>query len=174
MEDTPLNNLLPGDDWEGKKDHVYGRTLACCIPLRLTASSWQLLLISSRSGGGMLFPKGGWETDTGETLDHAAVREAYEEGGVTGTLETPHFATFEYQSSKPVSSSPISNSRKVYVYVLFVEKEHEEWPEQHARTRQWVDIDINQADAVAAMLKHEWMRDAWNVFIKDHYKRIHG
>ena len=45
----------------------------------------EVLLISSRSGKGHVFPKGGWEKDEG--LRDAAMRETVEEAGVRGELE---------------------------------------------------------------------------------------
>ncbi|GJV00911.1 NUDIX hydrolase 16, mitochondrial [Tanacetum coccineum] len=44
----------------------------------------EVLMINSTSGPGLLFPKGGWEND--ETVEEAAVREAWEEAGVRGDL----------------------------------------------------------------------------------------
>jgi diphosphoinositol-polyphosphate diphosphatase len=42
-------------------------------------------MITSQRGEGLLFPKGGWETD--ETVEEAACREALEEAGVRGLLQ---------------------------------------------------------------------------------------
>ena len=44
-----------------------------------------MLLISSRGGKGLVFPKGGWEQD--EDVQAAAARETVEEAGVRGELE---------------------------------------------------------------------------------------
>lgn len=42
----------------------------------------RLVLVSSRSSGKWVLPKGGWELD--ETAEAAAAREGYEEAGVLG------------------------------------------------------------------------------------------
>ncbi|XP_028770054.1 nudix hydrolase 16, mitochondrial isoform X2 [Neltuma alba] len=71
------------------------RLVAGCIPFRYRISDnsgesgsekiIEVLMISSQSGPGLLFPKGGWEND--ETVEEAAVREAIEEAGVRGELK---------------------------------------------------------------------------------------
>lgn len=45
----------------------------------------RVLLIGASSGGGLVLPKGGWETD--ETVQDAARRETVEEAGVRGDIE---------------------------------------------------------------------------------------
>jgi diphosphoinositol-polyphosphate diphosphatase len=70
-----------------------------CIPFRYVNSDKdgnsesgkviQVLMISSSSGPGLLFPKGGWEND--ETVREAAAREAVEEAGVRGILMVKPF-----------------------------------------------------------------------------------
>ncbi|KAJ0045067.1 hypothetical protein Pint_05225 [Pistacia integerrima] len=69
------------------------RLVAGCIPFRYRNAECgnddsekivEVLMISSTSGPGLLFPKGGWEND--ETVEQAAEREAVEEAGVRGQL----------------------------------------------------------------------------------------
>ncbi|CAA2991977.1 nudix hydrolase 16, mitochondrial [Olea europaea subsp. europaea] len=62
------------------------RLVAGCIPYRYRDSEKivEVLMINSPSGPGLLFPKGGWETD--ETDQQAAIREAIEEAGVQGKI----------------------------------------------------------------------------------------
>lgn len=82
------------------------RLLAGCIPARLkqqqlphgstaapelslssasSADDVEVLMITSRGGAGMVFPKGGWEAD--ESVEGAALRETVEEAGVRGVIE---------------------------------------------------------------------------------------
>ncbi len=153
-----------------------GRQLACCIPVRggeADGAPLEVLLVSSRrctrrteavagQGGevcpqpNLVFPKGGWEPD--ETLWEAAVREAYEEAGVSGRLETPHVDTFSYESLKDRhDKGGHSRQRTVYVFVLYVTKEHIEWPEKDSRKRIWVKLA-----SVSERLKHDWMRSVFD------------
>lgn len=156
-----------------------GRRLACCIPIRGGGSGErrsdhpvECLLVSSRRcalrrpdagtppSSNLVFPKGGWEAN--ETLVEAAEREAFEEAGVRGRLETPHVDVFEYESLKHPEERREKNSgtqytysrhRTVYVFVLHVTTEHEEWPEQESRSRVWVPVH-----EVRGKLKHAWMQ----------------
>ena len=63
-----------------------------CIPVRISpdGSHLQVLLITSRGGKGLVFPKGGWEQD--EDVQAAAARETVEEAGVRGELEVRSLA----------------------------------------------------------------------------------
>lgn len=45
----------------------------------------EVLMITTRGGQSLVFPKGGWESD--ETVETAAQRETMEEAGVRGELE---------------------------------------------------------------------------------------
>jgi 8-oxo-dGTP pyrophosphatase MutT (NUDIX family) len=104
----------------------------------------------------LVFPKGGWESD--ETLLDAAVREAYEEAGVSGRLETPHVDMFSYESLKDrPDKGGHSRQRTVYVFVLHVTTEHSVWPEKDSRNRVWVPVS-----SVSGRLKHEWMRTVFD------------
>lgn len=151
-----------------------GRLLACCVPITfknevykgshgsssafLPTEHYQeaynkevrVLLVSSRSGQGMLLPKGGWEE--GETVSHAAQREAYEEAGIRGELEQPYFGIYEFTSMKQGSGS---TKRKVFVFLMHVREELDSWPEMEARNREWFDV----ADAIDKV-KHPWMAKA--------------
>ena len=104
----------------------------------------------------MVFPKGGWEPD--ESLFEAAEREAFEEAGVSGRLETPHVDEFQYESLKDrPDKGGHTRARTVYVFVLDVMTEHAEWPEKDSRTRVWV-----RAASVRGLLKHEWMKEVFD------------
>lgn len=136
------------------------RTLACCIPIRqrrgsagVTLDNVQVMLVSSRrEGKELLFPKGGWEN--GESIYAAAEREAFEEAGIKGVLEKPHFAVYEYHSRKKKEPNGESSERIVYVFLLHVHEELEEWPEK-VRTRHWMDVH-----RAKGQLKHAWMKQA--------------
>lgn len=138
------------------------RLLAGCIPFKyqyseessdiLSEKIVEVLMISSNSGPGLLFPKGGWEND--ETVEEAATREALEEAGVRGDLL--HLLGDYYFTSKTLrdESSP-AGLCKVTMYALFVKEELDCWPEQNLRQRSW--LTVSEADECC---RHSWMKKA--------------
>ncbi|XP_066398859.1 nudix hydrolase 16, mitochondrial-like [Miscanthus floridulus] len=85
------------------------RLVAGCIPFRYREINdeasddeqkklVEVLIISSQSGPGLLFPKGGWEND--ETVEEAAAREAIEEAGVRGDL-VQLLGFYDFKSKQP-------------------------------------------------------------------------
>lgn len=158
-----------------------GRRLACCIPVRGgegTGRPVEFLLVSSRRCArgsrvdgrrddvreegerNLVFPKGGWEAD--ETLFEAAEREAFEEAGVSGRLETPFVDQFSYESLKDRPDKGHTRARTVYVFVLNVTEEHADWPEKDSRTRAWL-----RAGEVRRRLKHDYMRQVFDSLCAD-------
>ena len=150
---------------------------------KLTAENVRVLLVTSRSGAGLVFPKGGWETD--ESCEAAAARETVEEAGVRGDLEPEPLGTFRFASSKNnenvVNGSGEGNgaggaggggggerqqskkSSAATMFALRVREELEEWPESGQRCRVW----LSPGDALAAC-KHAWMREALGVWAARH------
>ncbi|XP_009135239.1 nudix hydrolase 16, mitochondrial isoform X1 [Brassica rapa] len=137
------------------------RLVAGCIPFRyLNSESGKVvhvLMISSSSGPGLLFPKGGWEND--ETVREAAVREAVEEAGVRGILMVTFLKDFlgdyEFKSKTHQDECSPEGLCKAAMYALYVKEELETWPEQKTRTRTWLTIE----EAVENC-RHAWMKDA--------------
>ena len=110
-------------------------------------------MVSNKHGDGMIFPKGGWETD--ETSEEAAARESMEEAGVRGDLEfLGEFCFSSRKKGKEGKKGPQA-SCIAQVYVMHVTEEMEVWPEQTTRHRSW----CHPREAIAKC-KHEWMRDA--------------
>ncbi|WOG98034.1 hypothetical protein DCAR_0417375 [Daucus carota subsp. sativus] len=128
------------------------RLIAGCIPFRYKYSETddgepsekniEVLMISSTSGPGLLFPKGGWEND--ETVKEAAVREAVEEAGVRGDLK--HFLGEYYFKSKTLQDefSP-EGLCKAAMYALLVKEELDSWPEK---------------SLPGECCRHSWMKEA--------------
>ena len=110
-------------------------------------------MVSNRHGDGLIFPKGGWETD--ETAEEAAARESMEEAGVRGGTCT-YVGEFTFKSRK---KALLNGGKKATclarVFVMQVTEEMSEWPECGTRTRTWLPA----VDAIA-QCKHDWMRDA--------------
>ena len=112
-----------------------------------------MCMVSNRHNDGLIFPKGGWETD--ETAEEAAARESMEEAGVRGGTCT-YVGEFTFKSRKKAA---LNGGKKATclarVFVMNVTEEMEAWPEQSTRQRRW----CTPTHAVASC-KHEWMRDA--------------
>lgn len=137
------------------------RLIAGCIPFKnkivkgddgSSKNIVEVLMISSTSGPGLLFPKGGWEND--ETAEEAAIREAVEEAGVRGELM--HFLGYYSFKSKTLQDecSPEGLCR-ASMYALKVEEELDSWPEKSCRERTWLAVP-----AAIERCRHAWMREA--------------
>ncbi|KAG0469885.1 hypothetical protein HPP92_016585 [Vanilla planifolia] len=137
-----------------------GRQLQRCIPYKFTVDcssdndllrSMEVLVISSQKGYGMMFPKGGWESD--ETIKQAAAREALEEAGVQGNVER-RLGKWKYKSS-------IQAMNEGFMFPLNVTEELVHWPEMSARQRRWVSV----AEAREGCT-HQWMREALDRLVR--------
>ncbi|KAG7654719.1 NUDIX hydrolase domain [Arabidopsis suecica] len=140
-------------------DHAGYRQVVGCVPYRykkqevngVETQVIQVLLVSAQKGKGMLFPKGGWETD--ESMEEAALRETIEEAGVTGELEEK-LGKWQYKSKR---HSIIHDG---YMFALLVSQEFERWPEAEMRQRRWVSLD-----EAREVCQNWWMREALEAFI---------
>ncbi|CAM6088577.1 unnamed protein product [Calypogeia fissa] len=137
------------------------RLVAGCIPYRVgspgvsngeSEQNVEVLMITSQRGEGLLFPKGGWETD--ETVEEAALREALEEAGVRGILKEK-LGTWDFKSKRQQGESCPEGLCRANMFALSVTEQLDTWPEQHARQRQWFPL----ADAIE-QCRVEWMQDA--------------
>ncbi|XP_054814977.1 nudix hydrolase 16, mitochondrial-like [Prosopis cineraria] len=146
------------------------RLVAGCIPFRYRISNSsgesssekiiEVLMISSQSGPGLLFPKGGWEND--ETVKEAAAREAIEEAGVRGELKD-FLGFYEFRSKTHQDEFSPEGLCKAAMFALHVKEELESWPEQSTRNRSWLTVP-----EAFERCRHEWMRDALDSFSKCH------
>lgn len=103
------------------------------LPYRVRNGALSVMLITSRETGRWVIPKGWPENDL--QPHQVATREAYEEAGLKGRVETAPFAAFEYLKR-------LANEKRrhctVLVFPLRVEEELDVWPEMHERRRQWM------------------------------------
>jgi len=132
---------------------------AAALPLRAVDGELRVLLVTARSDGRWLLPKG-WIED-GETPARSAAREAFEEAGVTGMLDPRPVGAFRYAKSMPQGYAVRSH---VTVFPLAVHEELDDWPEEAERTREWFALD-GARDAVgdrglARLLKRFHRREA--------------
>jgi len=100
------------------------------IPYRKKNGKPEVLLITSRSKGNWIIPKGIIEIDL--RPEHSAAKEAMEEAGVLGKVGDKIVGKFEYRKWGGTCS--------VKVYPLLVEKILDEWAEKEMRTRRWFSL----------------------------------
>ncbi|PNW87043.1 hypothetical protein CHLRE_02g106500v5 [Chlamydomonas reinhardtii] len=169
--------LLPGGPVPdvsrvGRHKQRYGdsgeRLVAGCIPVKFSgcpksAEHVQVCMITTTSGKGLVFPKGGWEDD--ESVESAAQRETVEEAGVRGMLEEPLLGVFPFTSGKYYiqegQSAATPGRCKAYIYVMHVAEELPCWPESNDRQRVWCSIS-----EAARQCKHQWMREALQAWVR--------
>lgn len=113
---------------------------AAAIPFRIRKGKLEVLLITSRSSGKWIVPKG--MIDPGFTAAEAAQQEAYEEAGVKGPIEEA-LGSFVY--------TKWARTCEVQVFSLRVDEVLDHWEEEDSRTRRWVPADkaaelVNQPD----------------------------
>ena len=104
---------------------------AAVIPYRLRCGAIEALLITTRSKGRWIVPKGWIEKHLGSPV--SAEKEALEEAGVRGQVSSTALGCYRHGSS---DGDPI-----VEVFLMRVECELRSWPDQAERTRQWVPLE---------------------------------
>lgn len=106
---------------------------AGAIPYSLVDGQVRVLMVTSRDTGRWLIPKG--YIDDGLTPAATAAKEAYEEAGIKGVLESDMplgFFTY-FKKLKSGEDRPAS----VQVFLLRVEKQCKKWPEMKQRKLAW-------------------------------------
>lgn len=96
------------------------------IPYRLVGSGLEVLLITSRSSGDWIVPKG--MVDPGFTPEEAALQEAWEEAGVRGKLG-PYLGCLETSKGRMAV--------RIQLFALPVTEVTDKWLERHYRRRRW-------------------------------------
>ncbi|KAI7745806.1 hypothetical protein M8C21_027678 [Ambrosia artemisiifolia] len=138
------------------------RQVVGCIPYRIKGSKMgsddkledalEVLVISAqRKGKGMLFPKGGWESD--ESIVEAAKRESVEEAGVLGKVEGA-LGTWCFKSKGNDSYY------EGHMFPLLVEEQLDFWPEKNIRQRQWVSVP-----KAKEVCQYSWMKEALDLLV---------
>jgi len=110
-----------------------GRQQYAALPIRVTEhGSTEVLLLTSRGTGRWVIPKG-WPIRKLRPSATAA-REAYEEAGIEGTIQSDaHIGSYRYAKSIHESEVEIA----VKVFLLRVERQLEIWPERAERETRW-------------------------------------
>lgn len=113
------------------------------LPLQTGALPWRLsqggkpevLLVTGRRSGRWMIPKG-WPM-AGKSLADAAAREAFEEAGISGTVDPRPLGSFRHAKSGFFGMTNV----EILVHSLSVEKELVDWPERSERDRQWFSLE---------------------------------
>lgn len=112
-----------------------GRLLqVAALVYRKAGPSPEILLITSRGTGRWITPKG-WPK-AGKTLHDMALREAFEESGIRGTVNPDPIGQFDYMKyDLPAEAIP---SFTVNVYAVEFDRMAKNWPERGQRISEWV------------------------------------
>ncbi len=105
------------------------------IPWRRTPEGIAFLLVTSRRTGRWIFPKGGRIALLSGAA--CAAQEAYEEGGVEGTVADRPVGSYHGVKLRSGGESTI----EVEMYPLEVELVLDDWPERGQRRRRWAATD---------------------------------
>ncbi len=101
------------------------------IPFRRTPEGLKILLITSRRGTRWVIPKG--LVDPGFTPLESAVKEAWEEAGIRGSVRPDSVGEYRYRKW--------GGQCRVQVYLMEVERIYQSWPETGFRRREWLSPD---------------------------------
>ena len=86
-----------------------------------------ICLVTSSSGRRWVVPKG--MIDPGDTAGETALKESWEEAGLSGTLQPEPVGTYVYEKYNTL--------HHVTVFVLDIAEVHDEWPESQRRERRF-------------------------------------
>jgi 8-oxo-dGTP pyrophosphatase MutT (NUDIX family) len=103
------------------------------VPYRHHGGSIEVLLITSRTHGRWIVPKGNIEANLGPR--RSARMEALEEAGVDGNLADEPLGIYRH-------GNPPEHC--VRLYLMHVKTEYATWPEDHERTRRWLKLRTAQ------------------------------
>ncbi len=118
------------DRWLGR-DGIEPALQAGAIPYTMVRGTPVFLLITSRGTGRWIFPKG--SPIKGYELWQVAAREAFEEAGIEGEVETVPIGRYRgFKGS--LRTAPI----EVRMFPLRVVRQLDDWPEKESRHRHWV------------------------------------
>ncbi|ARV61484.1 NUDIX hydrolase [Nostocales cyanobacterium HT-58-2] len=102
------------------------------IPYRIQDGKIEVLLITTRDRQQWVIPKGG--ICNGMSPPDSAAKEAWEEAGVIGQVDTNELGTYRYRKRGKIY--------RVKMFMLLVERLLEDYPEVTQRKRQWLDANL--------------------------------
>jgi 8-oxo-dGTP pyrophosphatase MutT (NUDIX family) len=125
-----------------KRKHQDATQFAALPCRQAEDGTWQVLLLTSRGTGRWVIPKG-WPIK-GLKPREVAAREAWEEAGLVGRVPSKQpVGTFHY--AKQIDAQPLLC--QVQVFLMWVDEQHDDWPEKAERRTQWFDV-ADAADRV--------------------------
>lgn len=105
------------------------------LPFVSTGNMIDVLLITSRRRKRWILPKG-WPTKN-LSLPESAAKEASEEAGVLGPVQTESVGSYDYaKNTKPGYPVPC----RVFIYPLLVMQHRLTWREQSERAFKWLSL----------------------------------
>jgi 8-oxo-dGTP pyrophosphatase MutT (NUDIX family) len=110
-----------------------------CVVFRESKRGMEFLLVRSSRGGKWVFAKGGVEPDL--TSKKSALKELYEEAGVTGKI-IDKLGVYKYKK--------LGRPQVVTLYSCVYTKDTKDWPERKLRKRKW----FSYKDALKALPKY--------------------
>lgn len=113
------------------------------IPYQIDDGQIKIMLITSRKRKRWVIPKGVIERPL--TPAESAVKEAWEEAGITGQINSASIGTYKYQKW--------GGTCQVRVYLFEVEQVLNAWPEDNLRSREWVSAEEAARRVDEAQLK---------------------
>jgi phosphohistidine phosphatase len=113
---------------------------AAAIAVRRKNGVFEVCLIRRKGSDGWGIPKG--SVDPGDTLEETALKEAWEEAGISGRLIGEAIGSYEYEKW--------SATLEVAVYLMEVLKQQAAWQESSFRERRWTSFE----DAASLLLGH--------------------
>ncbi|KAK9247246.1 NUDIX hydrolase domain-like protein [Lipomyces tetrasporus] len=150
---------------EGREMQRYAPSGARLVAgvVALSSDKTKVLLVSSTARQDkFVLPKGGFETDE-PTPEDAAMREAWEEAGITGRISKPLGVIDDPRPPKifvpDVAGGGVVPSRaEYYFFEMEIEKELDKWPECERRIRKWATYQ----EAINGLLNRPELIEALN------------
>ena len=106
------------------------------LPWRIARGSKpEVMLVTGRRSGRWMIPKG-WPM-SGRSLADAAAREAFEEAGISGTIDPNPLGSFHHEKRSLFGTVDV----EILVHLLAVDREFPEWPERGQRERKWFPVE---------------------------------
>lgn len=106
---------------------------ASALCIRQGVEGPEILLVTSKTTGRWTLPKG--TIEAGESAGSAALREAFEEAGVTGQVTARPLGHYLYRKRGRL------RLRRVSVHSMLVDREWDEFPEAGVRSRRWIPLE---------------------------------